>query len=556
MFPINDPAVYPTVAGGSDGGQEVDLHAGPRLRRREFDVLINSQVTELEFEWITQPVTLRVVDQHGVLIPGARVSTSTFIGVNALAENDTQLVFPVNDLSVYPTASGPSAGGLEADVMPVSSLRRRETGLVVNPSTTVIEFEWHVISGPLRVVDAEEVEILNATWTWLFDGVSRPSGNAAEFPITDNAIYPSIAGLNADGYSIEIGLPGGLSEAFQFEVLPDGSIQPMYVDIAGVSCGIRFQTNLPPIVDSGDNLLVSSACLASTTVVGSASDPDGDPLTAIWTLNDQPVLGPVAVPVGGQVAIDLHVLGLLTAGEYELALEIDDGSVAVSDEITLTVGNSSPVVAMPGSISMALGTPLEASATIADFDGDLISYSWLLDGFPIESGFVQAIPGGTPIEVPPFVPVTGLGLGEHLLALQVADGFTPTQEHEIAVYVQDIVAPTLAPIAEPSILWPPNHQMVPVVITLNAMDDSGGPLQVDVEVVSSENADKTGDGHTIPDFSIPSLGALQETVLLDLRAERSGKGSGRTYTVIITVTDTSGNETISTIEVICPKRPA
>ena len=39
---------------------------------------------------------------------------------------------------------------------------------------------------------------------------------------------------------------------------------------------------------------------------------------------------------------------------------------------------------------------------------------------------------------------------------------------------------------------------------------------------------------------------------LELRAERSGKGNGRTYTIMVTATDASGNQTTATTTVVVP----
>ena len=48
------------------------------------------------------------------------------------------------------------------------------------------------------------------------------------------------------------------------------------------------------------------------------------------------------------------------------------------------------------------------------------------------------------------------------------------------------------------------------------------------------------------------IDAANGTVDLQLRAERSGKGDGRTYTILLTAKDDAGNETSTTVEVIAP----
>lgn len=73
-----------------------------------------------------------------------------------------------------------------------------------------------------------------------------------------------------------------------------------------------------------------------------------------------------------------------------------------------------------------------------------------------------------------------------------------------------------------------------------------------MSVRSSEYPDKDGDGRTIPDFTEPVIDAAAGVVMLQLRAERSGKGTGRVYTIEVTASDTSGNISEATVEVICP----
>ena len=85
-------------------------------------------------------------------------------------------------------------------------------------------------------------------------------------------------------------------------------------------------------------------------------------------------------------------------------------------------------------------------------------------------------------------------------------------------------------------LWPANHRMVAVTMRVDAIDDSGtAPLCRVVAVTSSEPANGSGDGDTSPDWIITD----DLTVLL--RAERSGRASGRIYTIGVRCVDGAGN---------------
>ena len=108
--------------------------------------------------------------------------------------------------------------------------------------------------------------------------------------------------------------------------------------------------------------------------------------------------------------------------------------------------------------------------------------------------------------------------------------------------VQDTTPPVLALVVEPRTLWPPNHRLVAVGASWQALDlcdpDPGVVLS---RVTSSEPDDSPGDGDgaTIGDIVGADVGQVDTTILL--RAERSGSGPGRSYDVEFTATDASGN---------------
>lgn len=114
---------------------------------------------------------------------------------------------------------------------------------------------------------------------------------------------------------------------------------------------------------------------------------------------------------------------------------------------------------------------------------------------------------------------------------------------------RDDIPPEInAVVASPSILWPPDHQMVPVELTIDATDNQNDTLASRiVSVASNEPQDGTGDGDTGPDWSITG------DTTLDLRAERSGTGDGRVYTVTVECSDEAGNRTTAEVQVRVPK---
>ena len=76
------------------------------------------------------------------------------------------------------------------------------------------------------------------------------------------------------------------------------------------------------------------------------------------------------------------------------------------------------------------------------------------------------------------------------------------------------------------------------------------PPSVAVSVSSDEPVNGTGDGDTAPDWSVTDNG--DGTFDVELRAERAGKGDGRTYTITATATDLTGGSASSSVEVNVP----
>jgi len=96
-----------------------------------------------------------------------------------------------------------------------------------------------------------------------------------------------------------------------------------------------------------------------------------------------------------------------------------------------------------------------------------------------------------------------------------------------------------APVATCSVatteLWPPNHNLINVGLSVVATDNCPSPV-VSIQVFSDEDDEApTGDGNFSPDAKNIAPGTLR------LRSERNGGGDGRVYLIIITVTDSSGN---------------
>jgi len=121
----------------------------------------------------------------------------------------------------------------------------------------------------------------------------------------------------------------------------------------------------------------------------------------------------------------------------------------------------------------------------------------------------------------------------------------------VDIVVSDTNPPTLTLVPNPSSLWPPNHKMRSVKVVVIATDvcDSN-PTVVLGSLTSSEPDNGLGDGDTSGDIQGADLGTDDRS--FQLRAERSGTGTGRVYSAIYTVKDASGNSTDGLTTVVVP----
>jgi hypothetical protein len=312
---------------------------------------------------------------------------------------------------------------------------------------------------------------------------------------------------------------------------------------------VVVEVNTPPTANAGENLTITSEEQCTTVIQGTASDEDNDTLEYRWLEGETEVLTWGPVGANGEASLNLcdAALGL---GQHTLTLEVSDGQATSSDNMILTVDNSAPHAAPTGGGVYSLGSPITVGGQVSDFDGDMLTYIWSEGADTYCNGEVQSIAGGDPVSLPA-CDLPYLGLGTHTVTLTVSDGINDVSSN-ITIEVVDTTAPTLAPKPNLSILWPPNHKMVDITINANASDDSGLPPTLSAVVTSNEPQEGLGDGDMTPDWTDPVIDQESGVITLQLRAERSGLGEGRIYTVAVTAVDDAGNASSTNVEIIVP----
>lgn len=189
----------------------------------------------------------------------------------------------------------------------------------------------------------------------------------------------------------------------------------------------------------------------------------------------------------------------------------------------------------------------------SDPDGDDLTFSWSAAGITFDNPTSPT-------------PTATFPLGSTTVTLVVNDGTVDSAADLLDVNVMDTTPPTISTVASPSSLRPANHKYVPIDLSVVASDVCDSSPTVIAVVQSSEPDNGKGDGNTTGDIKVTTASGqilLSSTAApqvefdpindhLELRAERSGKSKGRTYTIMVTATDASGNQTTATTTVIVP----
>jgi hypothetical protein len=115
--------------------------------------------------------------------------------------------------------------------------------------------------------------------------------------------------------------------------------------------------------------------------------------------------------------------------------------------------------------------------------------------------------------------------------------------------IEDNDPPEVLVFADPLMLWPPNHKVIPVHIFGTAVDQGSGIQRIHIDVIDEYGEFEPTVQDILPEEIID--GYWERTI--QLLASRDGNDEdGRIYTIKITVSDNLGNITVREVEVIVP----
>ena len=140
-------------------------------------------------------------------------------------------------------------------------------------------------------------------------------------------------------------------------------------------------------------------------------------------------------------------------------------------------------------------------------------------------------------------------VGQTIVTYTAEDAAGNMSSCSFTVTVDDREEPEIRNLStDRSVLWPPNHKLVMVVVNYEASDNCG-VASYSLSATSNEPDSGLGDGDQAGDIQlIPG-----DPHHIYLRAERSAQGNGRNYRVTASCTDTFGNTSSKVVNIAVPK---
>jgi hypothetical protein len=337
----------------------------------------------------------------------------------------------------------------------------------------------------------------------------------------------------------------------------DGPTYRFYIDgqLVATAAGLLGPPNTSPLKIGGSGNCATFAGLIDEVEIYNCTLSDAE-IEAIYNANAGGRVPPVAMcqnvtktagsncqaavtpqevdegsndPDGGSVTLSLGPPGPYPVGTTSVTLTvIDDEDESATCTATVTVvDETSPTVDCPAAITVGTNSgctyvgPI-GSATATDHCDSSVS-----------------ITNNAPASFP---------LGPTTVTWTATDDAGNVSTCAQVVTVVDDDAPTVSCSVTQSSLWPPNHNLANVGLSVSASDSCDANLTITVQVYGDEDDEEpTGDGTHSPDAKDIAPGTLR------LRAERKGDADGRVYLIVVKATDDAGNVGVACVTVVVPK---
>ncbi|MEP7110786.1 MAG: hypothetical protein ABI760_22520 [Ferruginibacter sp.] len=319
---------------------------------------------------ITLPVTTSTLegsatDPEGKPVTFAWTLTSGQTGVNITNANED--------------GSQVNVSGLVAvDTYTFQLVVTDDQGLPSAPDTVSITVS-RANEGPVADAGPGKTITLPVTTSTLEGSGTDPEGNPVTFAwtLTSGQTGVNITNANEDGSQVNVsGLVAVDTYTFQLVVTDDQGL-PSAPDTVSITVS---RANEGPVADAGPGKTITLP-VTTSTLEGSGTDPEGNPVTFAWTLTS----GQAGVNItnANENGSHVNVSGLINVGIYTFQLVVTDeqGLPSAPDTVSITVirANEGPVAnAGPDkTITLPVTTStLEGSAT--DPEGKPVTFAWTL----------------------------------------------------------------------------------------------------------------------------------------------------------------------------------
>lgn len=310
-------------------------------------------------------------------------------------------------------------------------------GIPSSPARTCIALAlalWGACSAPPAppapnerpVAQAGDDQIVATQTEVLISGInsSDPDGSPLSFSWSAAVENPRAVIFAEDQVSFRF-TPTAAGTYIFILLVSDGELtsRPDSVRITASSSG-----NRAPIADAGPDFVIGAGASVPLSALNS-SDPNGDPLSYIWSI----VSAPDSIAIDDSTSAQTRFTAT-ASGEYRFRLRVSDGELSSTDEVSILVraaGNLPPVAQAGEDQQVAQGDLVILDGTLSsdpDSETTLLFYRWTVGRAP--AGAV-ALSDSTAAQ-PTFVANQP---GEYIFGLEVSDGSLTSLQDVVTITV-------------------------------------------------------------------------------------------------------------------------
>jgi glycosidase len=257
--------------------------------------------------------------------------------------------------------------------------------------------------------------------------------------------------------------------------------------------------------------------------------------TAVVAMNNGSTSNSATIPVGGLFGDGTQLQDAISGATYPVS----------GGNVTITLAADTGVLLLPSPVNVDLTPPVASITTTPSANGN----GWI-NASPVTVNF-SATDSGTGVEQLRYWinngPVTAVagstastqisGQGANTADLRALDNAGNISSLVTLPVNIDLTPPAISVSANPSTLWPPNGQMVPVTVSGSITDSLSG---VDTSTAAYAVQDEYGQIQPSGPVTLGSGGSYSFVVSLQA-SRQGGDQDGRQYTITVSARDLAGN---------------